>query len=160
DGAADAAVGQLDHVVLGAALDAAAFDDGPVDAQVAELVDDQRQLAAVGRLQQMADESGLAGAEEAGDDGRGNLHCRVPFTATGIRAPPSPTRSAAAATAWLRRPAASAKARESALSGTMPPPTSLETKTTGALNPLRPSTNRAVSAGTSRPAPIRLLSQS
>jgi hypothetical protein len=42
-GAADAAVAELDHVVLGAALDPAAEQQLAVDAELAELVDDQRQ---------------------------------------------------------------------------------------------------------------------
>ena len=46
DGAADAAVGQFDDVVVRAAFDAAAAQDLPVDADVAELVDDHRRLGA------------------------------------------------------------------------------------------------------------------
>ena len=52
DGAAEAAVRQLDDVFLGAALDAARAQDRAVDADVAELVDDQRQAAALGILDQ------------------------------------------------------------------------------------------------------------
>ena len=73
DGAADAAVGQLDDVILRAALDAAALQDLAVDADIAELVDDHGEAAAVGILQHVADQRRLAGAEEAGDDGAGNL---------------------------------------------------------------------------------------
>ena len=73
DGAADAAVGQLDDRVLGAALDAAALQDLAVDADIAELVDDHREAAAVGILQHVAHQRGLPGAEEAGDDGAGHL---------------------------------------------------------------------------------------
>src|SRR5690606_8004756 len=73
DGAADAAVGQLDDVVVGAALVAAAADQLAVDAEVAELVDDEGEPAAAGILAHVPDQAGLAGPEEAGDDGRGNL---------------------------------------------------------------------------------------
>ena len=48
DRAADAAVGQLDDVVLGAAGIAAAEQQLAVDADLAELVDDQRDAAAAG----------------------------------------------------------------------------------------------------------------
>ena len=72
-GAADAAIGQFDDVLLAAGRIAAALQDLAVDAHVAELVDDQRDAAALGVLQHVADQRGLAGAEEAGDDGGGNL---------------------------------------------------------------------------------------
>ena len=72
-GAADAAVGELDDVVLRAGRDAAARQELAVDAELAELVDDEREAAAVGVAQQMPDHGGLAGAEEAGDDGGGDL---------------------------------------------------------------------------------------
>ncbi len=71
--AADAAVGEFDDVVLAAGLDAAGFEDLAVDADVAELVDDEREAAAAGVFQQMADHRRLAGAEEAGDDGGGDF---------------------------------------------------------------------------------------
>ena len=73
DRAADAAVGQFQDVVLGAARDAAALENFAVHAEVAELVDDQGQALAAGVLQEVPDSRGLAGAEEAGDDGRGDL---------------------------------------------------------------------------------------
>ena len=41
----------------------------PVDAELAELVDQQRQPPATAVLQQMADQAGLSGTEKAGDDG-------------------------------------------------------------------------------------------
>ena len=72
DRAADAAVGELDHLVLAAAFDAAAGEDLAVDAEVAELVDQEGEAPAARVLREMADQAGLAGAEEAGDDGRGN----------------------------------------------------------------------------------------
>src|SRR3546814_13497897 len=72
-GAADAAVGQFPHVLLVAALDAAAIHDLRVDAEIAELVDDERDPPPAGIAQQVADGAGLAGAEEAGDDRRGDL---------------------------------------------------------------------------------------
>ena len=48
DGAADAAVGELDHVLVAAGLVAAAGEDLLVDAEIAELVDDQRDALALG----------------------------------------------------------------------------------------------------------------
>src|SRR5690606_33248426 len=53
------------------------------------------------------------------------------FTLIGRPATVRITLSAAAATVWLRRPAWSRNARASALSGTMPSPTSLATTTHG-----------------------------
>ena len=53
--------------------DAAARQQLAVDADLAELVDDEREAAAVGVAQQMLDQGRLAGAEEAGDDGGGDL---------------------------------------------------------------------------------------
>ena len=73
DGAADAAVGQLDDAVLRAALDAAALQDLAVDADIAELVDDHGEPAPAGILQHVADQRRLAGAEKAGDDRAGHL---------------------------------------------------------------------------------------
>jgi hypothetical protein len=52
---------------------AAALQDVAVDAEIAELVDDQRDALAVGVLEHVADQRGLAGAEKAGDDGGGDL---------------------------------------------------------------------------------------
>ena len=76
DGAADAAVGEFDDVLVAAGFDAAGFQDLAVDADVAEFVDDQREAAAAGVLQQVADHRRLAGAEEAGDDGGGDFRLR------------------------------------------------------------------------------------
>ena len=72
-GAADAAVGELDDIGLVAGLVAAALQHILVDAEIAELVDDQRDAPPVRGAQRVADEAGLAGAEEAGDHGRGYL---------------------------------------------------------------------------------------
>ena len=87
-GAADAAIGELDDVLLRAGLDAAAFEDLAVDADIAELVDDDRQPAAAGVLQDVADQRRLAGAEKAGDDGAGDAfercgHDWIPMMARG-----------------------------------------------------------------------------
>ena len=65
DRAADAAIRQLDDVVLGAGGIAAAEQQLAIDADLAELVDDQRDAAAAGMAQQVLDQAGLAGAEEA-----------------------------------------------------------------------------------------------
>ena len=67
-GAAQAAVGKLDDVLLGARGIAAAFEDFAVDADVAELVDDHREPAPVRVGEHMADQRRLPGAEKAGDD--------------------------------------------------------------------------------------------
>ncbi len=76
DGAADAAIGEFDDGVFRADGVAAALqrlaEDLAVDADVAELVDDQREAASFGGRQNMADQCRFAGAEEAGDDGRRN----------------------------------------------------------------------------------------
>ena len=76
DGAADAAIGELDDVVLAAGFGAAALQHVAVDAEIAELVDDERDALAAGILQEVADHRRLAGAEEAGDDG-GRESCPV-----------------------------------------------------------------------------------
>ena len=76
DGAADAAIGELDDILLRAGLDAAALQDVAVDADVAELVDDDRQPPAAGVFQDVADQRRLAGAEKAGDDGAGDARQR------------------------------------------------------------------------------------
>ena len=57
--AAYAAVGELQHVLVGAG------DEVAVDPDLAELVDDDRDLAGIGRAEEPVDERGLAGAEEA-----------------------------------------------------------------------------------------------
>ena len=54
-------------------LDAAGFEDVAVDADIAELVDHQRDAPLAGVLDQVADQRGLAGAEEARDDGGGDF---------------------------------------------------------------------------------------
>ena len=71
-GAAQAAIGELDDVLLGAGGIAAAFEDLAVDADIAELVDDHREPAPVGVGEHVADQRGLARAEKAGDDGAGD----------------------------------------------------------------------------------------
>src|SRR3546814_3587683 len=71
--AAQAAVGQLDDVVIRAIGTAAGLQQLAIDADLAEFVDDQRQPAAPGVAQQVADQRGLAGAEKAGDHGGGNF---------------------------------------------------------------------------------------
>ena len=48
---------------------AAALHDFAIDADIAELVDDEREPPALGIREEVADERRLAGAEEAGDDG-------------------------------------------------------------------------------------------
>ena len=77
DGAAQAAIGELDDVLLRAGGIAAAFEDFAVDADIAELVDDDGEPAAVGIGQHVADQRRLAGAEKAGDDGAGDARERA-----------------------------------------------------------------------------------
>ena len=43
DGAADAAIGELDDIVCWAGLDAAGAQDFAIDANIAEFIDDERQ---------------------------------------------------------------------------------------------------------------------
>ena len=68
-GAAQAAIGELDDVLLRAGGVAAALQDLAVDADIAELVDDHGEPAPVGIGEHVADQRRLARAEEAGDDG-------------------------------------------------------------------------------------------
>ncbi len=71
DGAAEAAIGQLHHIL--AAGNAATAQHVAVDAERAELVDDDGDAPAAGIGEDMAHQRRLAGAEEAGDDGAGDL---------------------------------------------------------------------------------------
>ena len=70
--AAQAAIGELDDVLLRAGGIAAAFEDLAVDADIAELVDDHREPSPVGIGEHMADQRRLARAEKARDDGAGD----------------------------------------------------------------------------------------
>ena len=76
DGAAEAAIGELDDVLLRAGGIAAALEDLAVDADIAELVDDHREPPTVGVGQHVADQRRLARAEKAGDDGAGDARKR------------------------------------------------------------------------------------
>ncbi len=76
-GAAQAAIGELDDVLLRTGIIAAAFQDFAVDADIAELVDDDGKPAAAGIGQHVADQRRLAGAEKAGDDGAGHARKRI-----------------------------------------------------------------------------------
>ena len=133
DGAAQAAIGQLDDVVVGASRVAAAEQQLAVDAELAELVDDDGQPVPGGGGQQMPHQARLAGAEKAGDDRRGDAAHRLSasFSTSGRPAATNTTRSASAAMSWFSRPAASRNRRPSGVSGTSPSPTSLATSTTG-----------------------------
>ncbi len=66
-GAADAAVVHLEHFLVGA------DDEFVVDADFAELVDDDRVALAVRLAEDAVQERRLAGAEIAGEDGHGNF---------------------------------------------------------------------------------------
>src|SRR6185369_14317381 len=72
------------------------------------------------------------------------------FIATGRPATIMITRAACAASLWLRMPCASRKRRASALSGTMPRPTSLETSTVGPTLRASASSSLAVCASMSK----------
>ena len=73
DGAADAAVGELDDRLARAGLVGAALEQRAVDPDLAELVDDEREPPAARMAEDVADHGGFAGAEKAGDDGDGGL---------------------------------------------------------------------------------------
>ncbi len=92
DGAAQAAIRQLDDVLLIAALDAAGAQHLAIDAERAELVDDDRDAPAARMRQQMPHQRGLAGAQETSDDRCGDLRAhsvskagKRPSTACGER---------------------------------------------------------------------------
>ncbi len=73
DRAAQAAIRQLDDVFLLAALDAAGAQGFAVDAERAELVDDDRDPPPAGMRQQMPNQSRLSGTQEPSDDGGRDL---------------------------------------------------------------------------------------
>src|SRR5262249_50199342 len=75
-GAAEAAIGELNDVLLRARGIPAALEDLAIDSHVTELVDDHGEAAATGIRQDMADQRRLAGAEKAGDDGAGHARER------------------------------------------------------------------------------------
>src|SRR4029079_12853067 len=73
DRAANAAIGKFDDVVLAARIATARFEDFAIHSDIAELVDDESNPPTVGGREQVADERGFAGSEEAGDDRGGDL---------------------------------------------------------------------------------------
>ena len=75
--AAQAAIGELDDVLLRTGGIAAALEDLAVDADIAELVDDDGEPPALRIGEHVADQRRLAGAEKAGDDGAGHASERV-----------------------------------------------------------------------------------
>src|SRR5258708_36804425 len=79
----------------------------------------------------------------------------VSFTAIGNPATMRTTRSARAAIRWFRRPCRSRKRRAISLSGTLPKPTSLETRTIGAGPPLSAASRRGISTSKSASASMR-----
>ena len=76
DGAAQTAIGQFDDVLLGTRGVAATFQDLAVNADIAELIDNDGEPAARRVGDDVANERGFAGAEKAGDDGAGNARKR------------------------------------------------------------------------------------
>ena len=71
--AADAPIVELDHILIAACLDTAAFEQTAIDAQITKFIDDQCDALAIGILEQVADHRRLARTEEAGDDRCRNL---------------------------------------------------------------------------------------
>ena len=67
-GATDAAVGKLDNVVFLAAFDAAALQDLAINADVAELIDDNGKPPSIRVFQNMPQQCRLSSTEEAGED--------------------------------------------------------------------------------------------
>ena len=67
--AADAAIGELEDILVGAVGVATALEQLAVDGEIAEFVDDERELLAVCLFDQVPDHRRLAGAEKAGDNG-------------------------------------------------------------------------------------------
>ena len=102
DGAADAAVGELQDVVFRAALDAAALDDLRVDADVAELVDDEGQAPPVRVGEEVADHAGLARPEESGDHGGGDPCAHGRSSVVAATAPAAERGRSAMPARWIR----------------------------------------------------------
>jgi hypothetical protein len=97
-GAADAAIGELDHVARTARFVTAAEQQLAIDAQLAEFVDDERETAFAGMADEMAQEARLPGAEKARNDRRRDLaHRPHPLSVMGRPAAMNTTRSAIAA---------------------------------------------------------------
>ena len=73
-GAADAAIGHLDEFFFRAAeLSAPVADEFRVDVDLAHIVHDDRHAAAFAVVEDMVEERGFSGAEEAGENGDGEL---------------------------------------------------------------------------------------
>ncbi|MCY1440091.1 hypothetical protein D9M71_563510 [compost metagenome] len=86
DGAAQAAVGQLEDTTAGflfGTADSALLEDFTVDTQLAEFVDDHGDTTALGVVEHVPQQGGLARAEKAGDDGNGKLGQCFHFDALG-----------------------------------------------------------------------------
>src|SRR5581483_835654 len=112
--AADAAVGEFDDLVRPAIV-VAIGDQSAVEAEIAELVDDDRKPPTPCLCDEVADERGLPRAEKARDDGGGDasVHraisgCGAGLIRTGMPAATSTTCATADATRWLSVPSASA----------------------------------------------------
>jgi hypothetical protein len=75
-GAAQTAIGEFDDVLFRTGCVAATFQDFAIDADVAELVDDHGKPSALGVGEKVADQRGLSGAQEAGDDSAGHARER------------------------------------------------------------------------------------
>src|SRR5690606_16320835 len=70
--AADAAIGEFDDILLRAGFDGTALEDVAIHSDIAELVDNERKALVLDILEDVADQRGLAGTQETGDDGTGN----------------------------------------------------------------------------------------
>ena len=73
DGTADAAIGELDDILLAAILDTAAEQNFAVDAELAEFVDQEGEPPAIIVFNHIADQTRLAGTKEAGDYSGGDF---------------------------------------------------------------------------------------
>lgn len=69
--AADAAVGELEEAVLAAHEVALLGDEGGVDVDFGEVVDDHRGSFVTAVIEHLVEEHGLAGSEGSGEDGDG-----------------------------------------------------------------------------------------
>ena len=73
--AANAAIIEFNNIVLGATLNAAAFQHFAIHAQITKFIDDKRNTSAICCHQHIADQCGFAGTQKSGDNGCRNFLC-------------------------------------------------------------------------------------
>ncbi len=81
NGAADAAIVELDHIFFAAGLNPATFQNAAINTEIAKFIDDQRNAFSIGVFQQVADHRRFARSKKTRNDGRGNflsLHRFIP----------------------------------------------------------------------------------